>query len=326
MASLQARWASAVLGFAAIVSCTVQAQTWPPAQVRIVVPYPPGSEPDVLAREVSNRLSQQTGSTFVIENRAGANGIIGTTAVAKATGDGATLLLVDRLALVTNPMLYSNVPYDWRHDIKPVGEVGRVDLYLAVKSSFPATTYADFISLAKSKSGQITVATGGNGHVNHLGMEKLALAEGISFTYVPYKGMVPAVLAVIAGEVDAVMSGGFVVAPHQQVGAIKVLASGSETRSELLPQVPTITQAGGKPNSIPSTIFILAAPGKTPDALVDTINQAFNTVLADPALQSSYRKRGIELQRSTPAATLAHMQAESGTYEKLIKSAGVKLQ
>lgn len=326
MGSLDPKWVIAAVSCVAALCTTPVSAQWPAGQVKIVVPYPPGTEPDVMARDIGQRLTQQSGHVVVIENRPGANGMIGTGTVAKAAPDGNTLLMIDRLALVTNPMLYATLPYDPKSDIRPVAEVGKINLLVAVRQNFPAANYKEFVAYSKAAPGKTNVGTGGNGHVNHLGMEMLAQSENMQFSYVPYKGVAPAINALLAGEVDAVMAGGLVMSQHAGGGRIRVLAVGDSTRSAFLPDVPTLAEAGGKPGAMPSTIFMLVAPGKTPTPVVEQVNAAINRVLADPELQASYRKRGVDLQNSTPASSQDGIQRETVVYDALMKRSPIKLQ
>ena len=326
MGILGTKWAVAVMGCLAVLGASPAVAQWPSGQVKIVVPYPPGTEPDVMARDIGMRLTQQTGSVVVVENRPGANGMIGTASVAKSAPDGHTLLMIDRLALVTNPMLYGELPYDPKVDIRPVAEVGRINLFVAVRQDFPGSTYKDLMTYARSSTGKLNVGTGGNGHVNHLGMEMLAQSEGVVFSYVPYKGVAPAMNALLAGDVDTVMAGGLVMSQQAQAGKIRVMVVGDDVRSAFMPTVPTLAEAGGKAGSIPSTIFMLAAQGKTPTALVDQVNAAVNNVLADPELRASYSKRGVDLLNSSREAAQDGFKREVVTYDALIKQAHIKIQ
>lgn len=302
------------------------AQAWPPATVRIVVPYPPGTEPDVLARDLGNALSRQTGKVFVVDNKPGANSIIGTEIVAKADGDGATLLMVDRLAIVTNPQLYSKLPYKWEDSLKPVSDLAGVHLFLGAREGLPVKNFAEFIAYAKANPKKVNVGTGGNGHVTHIGMEMLAQAHGVSFTYVPYKGVGPAMAGLVGGEVDAMMSGGLVMQPHARSGKVKAQALGNTARSNSLPEVPTIAEAGGKAGSIPSTVFGLFAPAKVSDALLAQINRAVVTAMASPELRANYTARGLEVNTTRPDETMALMKREAAAYEKIIRDAGIKIE
>ncbi|MGJ7530620.1 Bug family tripartite tricarboxylate transporter substrate binding protein [Variovorax sp. GB1P17] len=302
------------------------AQAWPPATVRIVVPYPPGTEPDILARDLGNSLSRQTGKTFVVDNRPGANSMVGTQEVVKGDAEGGVLLMVDRLAVVTNPFLFATVPYRWEDTLKPVSDLAKVDLFVAVNSAFPAKTYAEFITYAKANPGKVNVGTGGNGHVMHIGMAMVAQAHDLAFTYVPYKGGAPAMLGLAAGEVDAMMAGSVTMGPYVQTKKIRALAYGGLQRSPAHPEVPTVIEAGGKADSIPSTAFALLAPAKVPDAVVSKISAAVAISLARPELRESYSNRGMEAAPSSPANTLAAMRRDSAKFERIIRQAGIKVE
>lgn len=302
------------------------AQSWSASNVRIIVPYPPGTEPDVLARDLSNQLGKQTGKTVIVENKPGANSILGTETVAKAEGDGATLLMVDRLAIVTNPQLYKQMPYKWEDTLRPVTDLAGVNLFLGVRENFPAKNYAEFIQYARANPGKVNIGTGGNGHVNHIAAAMIAEAQGVKFTYVPYKGVAPAVAGLLSGEVDASLAGGLVMQGHAKAGKIRLLAVGADKRASFLPEVPTIVEAGGVAGSIPSTVFALIAPAKTPDALITQINQAVAKAMGDAALKAKYAARGLEVEITRPADTLALMKKEAVAYEKIIREAGIKVE
>ena len=302
------------------------AQAWPPATVKIVVPYPPGTEPDVLARDLANQLARKTGKNFVVDNKPGANAIIGTSEVAAADGDGATLLMVDRLAIVTNPLLYSKMPYKWEDSIKPVSDLARVNLFVAVRANFPAQTYKEFLAYAKANKDKVNVGTGGNGHVNHIGMAMIGQAEDVHFTYVPYKGVGPAVAGLMTGEVDAVMAGGLALQPHHLAKKLRVLVSGDDARAPYLADVPHLTEAGGKTGSIPSTVFALMAPGKTPDAVVAQISRAVGEIMGVAELRKSYEARGLQVAPTSPAQTLEQMKKEAASYERIIRVTGIKIE
>lgn len=312
--------------FAIFSAGTVFAQSWTASTVKIIVPYPPGTEPDVLARELGNALAATTGKTFVIDNKPGANSILGTDIVAKSDGDGSTLLMVDRLAVVTNPLLYSKLPYQWETSLKPVSDIAGVNLFVGVREGLPVKTYEEFIKYAKANPKGINVGTGGNGHVNHIGMEMLAQANGLSFTYVPYKGVAPAVMGLLSGEVDVVMAGGLALQQQLKAGKIKVLVIGSSKRSMVLPDVPTIVEVGGKDGTIPSTVFTLFAPAKTPNSVVDQMNQAVSKVLDSPQLRATFAVRALDIATSKPEQTLSSMKSDTAKYQKIIREAGIKIE
>ena len=324
MVSLKSKFLG--LFFVALSAGTVFAQSWPPATVRIVVPYPPGTEPDVLARDLGNALSRQTGKTFVVDNKPGANSIVGTDAVVKAESDGSTLLMVDRLAVVTNPQLYSKLPYQWETALKPVSDLGGVNLFLGVRDGLPVKNLMEFIQYAKANPKKINVGTGGNGHVNHIGMEMLAQAHGLTFTYVPYKGVGPAVLGLLTGEVDVVMAGGLALQPHMKSGKVKGLVVGDSKRASFLPEIPTVVEAGGKEGSIPSTVFALFAPAKVSDAVVNQISEAVAKAMDNALVRGTYAVRGVDIVTTKPEQTFSLMKKEAIKYEKIIRDARIKLE
>ncbi len=302
------------------------AQSWPPATVRIVVPYPPGTEPDLLARDLGDTLSKKTGKNFVIDNRPGANSIIGTQEVVKGGSDGSTLLIVDRLAVVTNSFLFSKMPYRWEDALKPVTDLAKVDLYVSVNADFPARNYGELIDYARKNPGKLLVGTGGNGHVMHVGMAMVAQAHGLSFTYVPYKGGAPAMMGLAGGEVNAMMAGAVTMAPYVPSKRIRVLAFGGERRAQGYPDVPTVIEAGGKAGSIPSTAFTLIAPAKVPDEVLTKISAIVASAMDQPALKSSYAERGMDVHTTTPAETLKQMKQEAEKYERVIREAGIRIE
>jgi tripartite-type tricarboxylate transporter receptor subunit TctC len=309
---------------ATMASAPAAAQTWPSSDTRIIVPYPPGAEPDVLARDVAQRLSAASGKNVIVENRPGANSIIGTEVVAKAPGDGNTLLMVDRLAVVTNPLLYSKLPYDSATQLKPVTDMAGVRLFVVTSPTFPARTWRDFVAFAKANPKKVDVAIAGNGHVNHIGMEMAAQSEGISLNYIPYNGMAPAMNGVLSGEVQAIMTGGLSAQRLAQSKPVAVLVIGDERRSTYLPDVPTIVEAGGKAGSIPSTVFSFFAPGRTPDALVERISQALVAV-ATPEFKKVYEARGLTMFTSSPKTMAVEMKEDGQRFERVIKTLGIKL-
>jgi len=305
-------------------AAAVQAQSWPSGPVRIVVPYPPGAEPDVIARDIANQLSRISGKPVVVDNKPGANSIIGTDVVAKGDGDGSLLLMVDRLAVVTNPMLYTRLPYNWEQHLKPVTDMGRVNLFLAASPGLPVKSLRELVAYAKANPKAVNAGIAGNGHVNHIGMEMLAQSEGVSFTYVPYKGMAPNITGFLGDEVGVMMAGGLVMQQMSKTKPIKILAIGDDKRAAYLPDVPSIVEAGGKSGSIPSTVFSFFAPGKTPDAVVQQMNRAIANVTT-AEFKKTYGERGVVIATNTPEEMLSNMKREGVKYEKIIRDLNIKL-
>ena len=300
------------------------AQSWPTGPVRIIVPYPPGAEPDVMARDVANQLSRISGKTVIVENKPGANSIIGTDVVAKGEGDGSLLLMVDRLAVITNPILYSKLSYTWERQLKPVTDLGSVHLFIAASPGLPVKNLRELVAYAKAKPKSVNAGIAGNGHVNHIGMEMLAQSEGMALTYVPYKGMAPTITGFLGDEVGVMMAGGLVMQQMSKAKPIKILAIGDDKRAAYLPDVPTIVEAGGKSGSIPSTVFSFFAPGKTSDETIAQMNRAIVAVVTAD-FKKTYNERGVTVMTSSPEEMLANMKRESAKYEKIIREVGIKL-
>ena len=312
--------------FIAMNIANAEIKKWPRSNlVNIVVPYPPGTEPDILARDLGQRLNKITGANFVIENKPGANTIIGTSHVVRSKGDGNTLLMIDSAALASNPLLYKDVPYDWKKDLKIAAEVGKVQLVVGASKRFEA--HKDFTSLikyAQKNPGKVNVGTGGRGHINHLGMAMLAKAANLELTYVPYKGVSPAVNALLSGEVDVVMAGALALGPNVKSGNITALVTGGEKRNQFLPQVPTVKELGYPLSAIPSTVFTLVAPGKTEDQLVESINRTINQVTEDAGFRRQYESRGMELLNTSPAHAKKYVSNLQDNFQTIISDLGLK--
>jgi tripartite-type tricarboxylate transporter receptor subunit TctC len=232
--------------------------------------------------------------------------------------------MVDRLAVVTNPMLYSKLPYDTATQLKPVTDMAGVRLFVAVSPSFPARNWRDFVAWVKANPKKLDVAIASNGHVNHIGMEMVAQSEGMRFNYIPYAGMTAATNAVLSGEVQSVMTGGLSALRMTQAKPVAMLAVGDDRRASYLPDVPTLVEAGGKAGSIPSTVFSFFAPGRTPDALVERMAQVLNG-LVTPDFRRTYEARGLVMLGSTPKVMAAEMKEDAQRFDKVIRELGIKL-
>lgn len=309
---------------AAAATCIAQAQPWPAKNVSIIVPYPPGSGPDVLARALAERLSTTTGKPVIVDNRAGANAIIGSEAVAKAAPDGHTLLLVDRLTLSVNPLLYSRLPYS-PQQLTGISEIARVNLLWVARSDAPYTTWADMAAYARKGSDPVAVGTGGPGSVHHLSLELVKRQLGASMTHVPYRGVAPAVMGLLAGDVQGVITGPETVVEHIRAGKLRALAVGAEQRLPLLPDVPTLKEVGAPADLLISTYFTLHAPAATPKATVDAIHAAVAPILAEPEFVKRFAGRGLIVGASEPSNVEAGISADSTRLAKVIREAGIRL-
>lgn len=296
---------------------------WPTGTVRIVVPYPAGSEPDVIARDLGGLISRESGRQFLIENRPGSNSISGTAEVVDGANDGSVLLLVDRRGTVANSLLYKSIPYDWMRSLKPVTDVASASLFIAVRRNLPVDNYADFVRYAREHPYTITVGTGGYGHISHIGMARLAQLHKLSFTFVRYRGLAPAVQDLQAGSIDAVLAGGHVIRPLVAGQRIRVLAHGADERSLAMPDVPSLREAGGVPGSIPTAVFSLMVPSQVPTSVAEQIGSVVTRVLGTDAIRKRYRSMGLNVVVSTPSETLAQMREDNGYQRRLFRDIGL---
>jgi tripartite-type tricarboxylate transporter receptor subunit TctC len=302
------------------------AQDWPTKPVRIVVPYPAGTGPDIMARIVAEKLAKKTNQTFVVDNKPGANAIIGTDNVVKSPADGTTLLLVDRLTLSVNPLLYKPLPYDPRKDLVSISNIADVKLYLMVTGNFPANSFREFVSYAKANPGKIAYGTGGAGSILHLNLEAIQAGTGVEILHVPYKAFAEVIPAMLSGQVQATTGGIEAVQKFVEDKRIKLLAIGSGTRSALMPNVPTIREAGGTDDMLLSTAYTLHARAGTPAAVIQKISQDVAAVLADPEVQASTKARGLEAYGTSPVAVDAQLDRDAASIGKLVRERNIKVQ
>jgi tripartite-type tricarboxylate transporter receptor subunit TctC len=294
-------------------------------RIAIVVPYPPGSAPDFLARLLSTRLAAALGKTVVVDNRPGANAIIGSDFVTKARPDGTTLLLVDRMTVVANPLLYPKLPYDPKN-LQAVSDVARVNLLLTARGDAPYRNWNEFVAYSKSNPGKVSVGTGGAGSVHHLSLELMARATGAQFTHVPYKGISPAVQDMLGGQLSAVISGLEVVRPHLGSGKVRVLATGADARSQQLPEVPTLRELGIASTVLLPTTFSLFAPRGTPDAALEQVAAQLRKVLQQPEVAVQLADLGLLPTPSEPAQVRAGLDALGTQLSALIREANIRLE
>lgn len=311
--------------FALVVAMGVQAQSWPAKSATIVVPYPPGSGPDVLARALAERLTTTTGKPVIVENRAGANAIIGSERVATSAPDGNTLLLVDRLTLAVNPLLYSKLPYS-PQQLTGVSEIARVNLLWVARSDAPYANWEQMASFARNKDAEpISVGTGGPGSVHHLSLELIKRHLGATMTHVPHRGVSPAVVGLLGGNLQAVITGPETVVEHIRAGKLRALAIGADKRLDLLPDVPTLAEVGAPADLLISTYFTLHAPAETPKPTIEAIHAAVAPILGEPEFIERFAGRGLLVGSSKPADVEAGIAADSARLTKIIREAGIKL-
>ncbi|HTY65851.1 MAG TPA: tripartite tricarboxylate transporter substrate binding protein [Alphaproteobacteria bacterium] len=315
--------AAAVLA-ASATAATALAQAFPARPIHIIVPFPPGGPNDFFARVLGNKLTQMTGQTMVIENRAGAAGTLGVSVVAHAQPDGYTLVLTSMGSLTVFPVIAKNPTYDPAKDLAPITIVAKVPEVLVAIPKLNFHTLADLITYAKAHPGKINFASAGSGGLPHLAGELLKHEAGIDIVHIPYAGAAPAVADLLAGNVDVVFLDIPVLLPQIQAGKLIPLALGSAKRAPTLPNVPTTAEAG-YPNVLADNWYSLLGPGAMPKPLVEKINQLVVEALKDPGVQEQYAKQGAAAVGDSPAEFAAYMKAETEKWGPIAKAAGVTL-
>ena len=298
---------------------------YPTRPVHVVVPYPVGGAVDAFARVLSQRLSEVWDQQVVVDNRPGASTIIGAEQVAKSPPDGYTLLLTAELTLVTVPHLYEKIPYDPLRDFAPVIALVSATQALVANPSLPVKTVRDLVALAKTKPGQLTYGSFGNGSTGHLNMEVLQVMTGARFNHIPYNGAGPALNDVIGGHIDLMLVALSIVKGYVQAGKLKIIGVGSDHRSPEFPNVPTISESG-VPGYEAKSWFGLVAPASTPPGIIKKINQNATTVISDRAFAEKYLvAQGLEPILGTPEQFAAFIRAETVKWGKVVRDANIML-
>jgi tripartite-type tricarboxylate transporter receptor subunit TctC len=303
------------------VSRVVFAQTYPSRPVRIIVPFAAGGGTDITARVIAQWLSERLGQQFVIENRPGGGTNIGTEAAAKAPADGYTLLMVGT-SNTANPALYDKLNFDLVRDFAPVAAVVRAPHIVVVNPSLPVRTIPEFIAYAKANPGKVNMASAGNGTAGHLAGELFKMLTGVSMQHVPYRGGGPALLDLIAGQVQVYFAGMPEAIEYVRTAKLRALAVGTATRAEALPDISTVGEfVSGFESSI---WFGLSAPKGTPPDIVDKLNREVNAGLADPRIKARYAELGSTVFPISPAEFETLIAAEIDKWGKVVKFSGAK--
>lgn len=301
------------------------AQPYPTKPVRLVVPFAAGGGTDLLARAIAQRLTESLGQTVIVDNRAGAGGVIGAEFVAKAPPDGYTLLMGTPGGMTINPNLRAKTPYDVARDFVPISLATISPFIVSVHPSLPAKSVKELIALLRARPGQLNYGSSGQGSVAHLATEQFKALAKVDLVHVPYKGSSLAVTSFIAGQLEVLFENQPTILPHIQSQRVRPLAVGTVMRSELLPQLPTMREAG-VPEYECSTAFGVLAPARTPEAIVHRLHKEIAGALKSPEMKSSLAKQGLETVGSTPEQYATHLREESARYARLIKAAGIKLE
>ena len=297
-------------------------EAWPTKPVRLIVPYAPGGASDTLARPWAERLSQALGQQFVIDNKGGAGGQLGTEAAAKSAPDGYTLLVGPNAPMTVLPHL-RKVPYDPFKDFVSVARAGDLVCGFALHPSVPANNLQELIAYTKSKPGTVHYGSAGLGTATHLRIEMLKLRTQADIVHVPYRGSAEALNDLLGGHVQ--MMNEIVLLPHVKAGKLKLIAINYPTRHWDFPDVPTLTELG-YPNSDVPIMYAVWAPKGTPQAIVDRVNAEFVKLAQTPDMQARMREIAVVVPLQTPAEMDVTMQADSAANAELIKAANVKLE
>lgn len=319
-----ARGLVAVIAMAFAGIAVAQGDAYPSKALKMIVPYPPGGAADLTGRLLAQKMSESMKQPVVVENRPGANGGIGAEAVAKSAPDGYTLLVADRGALAINPSIYQKLPYDPLKDFADIGVATEAPYVLVAHPSLNASTVREFIAVAKAKPGSIAYGSYGIGSMPQLNFEAMSRNVGIELLHVPYKGSSPAVQAVVAGEVGVTISSAPAILGFMKDGRLRVLAIGADKRLPLLPDVPTLAEAGVKGDLLVPVYFAVAAAAGTPPAIVARLNDEMRRALTAPDVVEKLTANGLVPVASSPQAMAALVAQDVAKFAALVKTIGIK--
>lgn len=300
------------------------AQTWPTRSVQLVVPFVPGGATDVIARMMSDKLSQRLGQPVVIDNKPGAGGNIGADFVAKSDPDGYTLLLSAAGFMSVNPWVYPNLSYN-PAEFTPLTLLVKAPLLLVVKPDLPVKDIKEFVAYVKANPGKVNVGNGGNGTAQHMGGVYLAGEAKLDLAHVPYKGSAPATTDLLAGITDAQFDNMVTLVPYVKQGKLKALAVSSLVRSGALPEVPTIAETI-LPGFETGTWYGIVGPAGIPAPVADKISTELRRIVALPEIKEKLAAMGLEPDGMSGAQYGAFIKSELAKYEKIVKASGLKIQ
>ena len=313
-----------LFGLLGLLAGSVSAQTYPTKPVKIVVPSAPGGGTDIVARLLAQSFSKALGQNFIVENKPGAGNLIGIETVARAPADGYTLLFVAS-PLVLNPILFKKVNYDPIKDFNPISLAATAPNILVVHPSTPATNVKEWVELAHKGQNKLSYASAGVGTSPHMSMELFNAMAGIQTLHIPYKGTTPAVTDLLGGQVNAMFSNALTVMPHIQSAKLRALAVSGNRRLELLPDVPTVMEAGIA-QYVSLQWYGLLAPAGTPPAVIQTINREMVKALQSKDIKDKLASEGAEPVGSTPAEFANLIKNDFDKWSKVAKSSGIEPQ
>jgi tripartite-type tricarboxylate transporter receptor subunit TctC len=317
-----------LLAFAGLMALAAAslAQEYPARVIRLIVPFPPAGSTDIYARILAKELQGAWGQSAVVENRAGATGLIGTDLAKRAAPDGYTLLFTSNTAHVLGPLLHEPRPFDPAADFTPVTKMLRFPLYLVVHPSVPARTLKEFIAFAKTRPGQLIYASSGQGGTSHVVSELFSEVTGIKAIHVPYKGTAPALTAVMSGETHFIFNNIGVSQPHVAAGKLKGFAVTGEKRSPALPDIPSMGEMGVRGLEDAYTWLGLLAPANLPPAILSKLSAEVVRITRTPEMEKRILNDGYVPVANTPAQFRSEIQAEVGTSSRVIRQRGIKAE
>ena len=298
-------------------------QKWPDKVTRIVVPFPAGGSTDVVARVIAQRLTEKFGQTFVVENRPGAGGNIGTDAVAKSAPDGYTLALSTSGPLANNKFLYKTMAYNPEKDLTPIILIGEIPLVIAANPAVPANNLREFVEFARKQPGKLNAGSPGNGTIGHLALELFKSVTKTDMAHVPFKGDAPAMIELLSGNIQIVASPVTSYIKNIQAGKLKALAMTSHTRFATLPAVPTALELG---IDLEATVwFALVGPAGMPRSVVEVLNREVNAIIASPETRAKLADFGAQAGGGPPERLGSLMISEAAKWKRVIESSGARL-
>ena len=315
---------SLLAGAAALAASQLRAETFPSKPIQLVVPLGPGGINDIISRLIAQKLTESWGQAVIVVNKPGAGGIIGSEAVAKATPDGYTILMVYSSHMV-NPSLYSKLPYDSVRDFAPITLVNTVNLVLTVSPLVQANSVKELIALAKSKPGTLNYGTSGIGSLGHLAALRFANEAGIDVVQVPYKSAPEVTTALLRGDASFYFDSPITALPFIRSGKVKALAVTSATRSSVLPEIPTIAEAALRDFEVLGWNGLLA-PAGTPKPVIDKLNGEIVRILRTREVTNQLKEQGIDVVGDTPEEFAAIILADIAKWREIITAAGIKIE
>jgi tripartite-type tricarboxylate transporter receptor subunit TctC len=320
--NLSRNFAAALPAVLLSVAISAQAQTFPTKPIRLLVPFVPGGNVDLIARMIAPKASEALAQQILVDNRGGAGGVVGTEIVARAAPDGYNLLLVGS-GHVMNPAMVRKLPYDSIRDFAPVAMVAEVPTTLVVHPSLPAKNVRELIALAKARPGELNYSTAGRGTNGHLAGELLNSMAGIKLEHVPYKGAAPALIDLLAGHVHMQFTSMPTILPYVRTAKLRMLAQTGSKRSPAAPNVPTMEESG-LPGFVVSSVYSVLAPAGTPRAVVDRLQEAFKKAVANTDVRTSLAAQGADPIGSTPDELAAFNATEIQKWIKVARTAGIQ--